>query len=299
MDHLFIQTLMHEIAFPEEAMPFLRSALEILADKSTEIDQIGAAYAACNYEYDEIKPRLEALAADTKLPLYTINLLFLLDCAKPLRARFAALGYSDSLYLETLADFRYKLHECHQVYGVWGTFVPGWYSIFFRGDLVKLGRLEYENSIYSQEEPYTRNGLYIRKGDPVKSIHIPSEGTPLTFEARIQSYSEAYRFFQCQAGHPLICICHSWLLHPSVKQLLSPGSNIVSFMEDFDIISTEDEPRFEDSWRIFGKAHTQPPDLLPEQTSMQRAYKQFLLNGGKTGHGFGVLVFDGNKLLSR
>ena len=36
---------------------------------------------------------------------------------------------------------------------------------------------------------------------------------------------------------------------------------------------------------------------MPRDTSMQRAFADFLIGGGKTGTGFGVIVFDGKEIL--
>ena len=35
----------------------------------------------------------------------------------------------------------------------------------------------------------------------------------------------------------------------------------------------------------------------PEDTSMRRAFKNHVLSGGKTGHGHGIIVFDGEKIV--
>lgn len=125
--------------------------------------------------------------------------------------------------------------------GVWGNFVSSWYPIFYSGDIVKLGRLEYEDIPYPWETPYKKHGLVVKKGDPVKNIHIPSSGEPFDLPARLDSYKRAYGFFREELqGGPLVCVCHSWLLYPQNRQVLSPSSNIVSFQEDFDLVGWEE-----------------------------------------------------------
>ena len=96
-----------------------------------------------------------------------------------------------------------------------------------------------------------------------------------------------------------MCVCHSWLLYPPYGEILSPTSNIVSFQRDFDITGQEASEEFDDSWRLFGGDYKKPLEDLPERTSMQRAFKNYLLAGGKAGEGRGVLIFDGEKIANR
>ena len=96
-----------------------------------------------------------------------------------------------------------------------------------------------------------------------------------------------------------MCVCHSWLLYPPYGEILSPTSNIVSFQRDFDITGQEASEEFDDAWRLFGGDYKKPLEDLPERTSMQRAFKNYLLAGGKAGEGRGVLIFDGEKIVNR
>lgn len=301
MDKNYIVTLMKELTFPEEAVRELTTNLDKLIQtaQDTVLDLIIDDFYMHDCDFKKITPLLDAVASGSGIHRYSVDLLFVMACSQALRAIYATNGLTDSLFLDTMADFRYKLMECYTVYGIWGTFVAFWYSIFFRTDLFKLGRLEYENTTYKRDKPYEKKGIRIVKGDPVKSIHIPSEGTPLNFENRLNSYKKAYAFFEHElGGGPLVCVCNSWLLHASVKKILPASSNTVSFMGDFDIIGNEEEDTFEDMWRVFGKDYKKPIYDLPENTSMQRAYKDWLKKGGKTGSGYGVLVFDGNSIIN-
>jgi hypothetical protein len=96
----------------------------------------------------------------------------------------------------------------------------------------------------------------------------------------------------------LICRCHSWILYPDYRDLYSVGSNLRDFFDDFDIIGADDHESFGDIWRVFGKDKDNPYSELPENTSLQRAFKSYLLNGGKAGEGLGMLVFDGEKIMT-
>jgi nicotinic acid phosphoribosyltransferase len=44
-------------------------------------------------------------------------------------------------------------------------------------------------------------------------------------------------------------------------------------------------------WRLFDMDYTGNIEDYPENTSMRRAYKQYLLDGGRTGEGFGIIIY--------
>lgn len=302
MDKEFSRLFWEREGFPQEA----RQALDLCLDrlerlgKAEALDGIGAFYRGNDFDADLTQPLLEDLALETEISVYTLWLLLLIDQAKTAFGDYKALGVPEQVVWDTFQDLTYKLLECKQVYGVWGTFVASWYHIFFTCDIVKLGRLEFESTVYDEAVPYRFGDFTLEKGDPVKSIHIPSSGEPFTWEARLDSYKRAYRFFQKELnGGPLVCVCGSWLLYPPYREILSPQSNIVSFQGDFDLACAEEEAIFHDAWRVFGAAYQAPPQLLPERTSMQRAFKGWLMDGRKTGSGVGVLLFDGEKILNQ
>ena len=83
----------------------------------------------------------------------------------------------------------------------------------------------------------------------------------------------------------------------SLNTVLPEKSNILKFMSDFEIIESEEKDKFDDAWRVFDKYGYKSPKKWPENTSLRRAFKQRVLSGGKTGHGFGVIVFDGEKIV--
>jgi len=301
MERAFITDLMTELNFPAEAKTFLTGCLERISQRcEAEFDGVTEFYYENGFDLKLTEPLLDEVSILGDVHRYTVDMLFLLSCAKRLRGAYAQKGIPDRIFLDTMCDLRFKLYECYETYGIWGTFVTFWYGIFFSCDLFRLSRLEYENTTYAHDIPFEKYGVTVRKGTPVKSIHIPSHCGPLTKELRMQSYKLAYDFFQEElAGKPLICICHSWLLHSSTKEILPAQSNTVSFVNDFEILSEEDFNEFHDLWRVFGDQKGRPFSELPENTSMQRAYKQWLMDGKKLGAGLGILVFDGEKLLGK
>lgn len=300
MNKDYIINLMAELDFPEEAISSLTGALqEIEKTCQTEFDGAVEFYYENNFDFKMTSVLLDEIAVLANTHRHTVDMLFLLAASETLRSAFEDLDRSDSLFLDTMSDLRFKLYECHEVYGIWGNFVSFWYNIFFSCDIVKLGRLEYENTTYDRDIPYEKCGLEITKGYPVKSIHIPSHDGPLTDEIRLKSYKKAYEFFADELdGKPIVFVCHSWLLHDSTAKILKPGSNTIKFFNDFDIIDSQDSDKFMDLWRVFGNFEGSDYSRLPENSSMQRAYKNWLTGGKKTGYGYGIIIFDGEKIIN-
>ena len=88
--------------------------------------------------------------------------------------------------------------------------------------------------------------------------------------------------------------CESWLLSPVLKDLLPPASRILRFQRAFDLTpGTEDEREAVLQWVFRLTAPQQKNvslDALPENTSLQKSMKRFLLSGGVFTAASGPLV---------
>ena len=141
-------------------------------------------------------------------------------------------------------------------------------------------------------------GHVIHTGDKYVNFHIPSLGIPLTDEIRMDSYRQAFEFFKDEfGGGPVIFGCGSWLLYDKYLDFLPENSNTAKFIRDFEILRQEAKEEFNDGWRIFDRFSDLPVEQWPRDTSMRRAFAEYVEAGGKTGHGFGVIVFDGEKIV--
>ena len=94
----------------------------------------------------------------------------------------------------------------------------------------------------------------------------------------------------------LFC-CGSWLLYPRHREFLPEKSNILRFLDDFEIVSWAEKENFGDAWRVFGRYSELPVEQLPRDTSLRRAYADWLAAGNKTGDGYGLFLFDGEKIV--
>ncbi|MBR6649881.1 MAG: hypothetical protein IKL36_00550, partial [Clostridia bacterium] len=138
----------------------------------------------------------------------------------------------------------------------------------------------------------------IKHGDPVLDVHIPSSGR-MPYEEVLASYKMAYEFFPEYRINGLLPICAgSWLLHKSVFDSVKKGTNVDKFINDYDIITAWDTPEFPDCWRIFDMEYTGNPDDLPSDGSLRRGIVDHLKNGGIMGEAFGIVIFDGEKVVN-
>ena len=297
----YLLHFMGKLDFPEEAKSVFLDVNSLLAadlDYSKEIDSIISKF-YYNSGHDrprEILEELTDLARKVGVNPYTMHLMFYMYCSRILLDKYKDSGVSLDIFWNSMFDLSCKVRECHNIYGVWGTFVGEWFPRFFTMERYGLGRLQYERVAFSNDE-YLRKGHRVQKGDIVYNIHIPSAG-PLTRDKRIDSYQRAYDFFKSELGEdPLVLVCHSWLLYPDNEKFYPRNSNIIDFMHDFEIIYSEDQDSFTDAWRVFGKHYDRTVDELPTDTSLQRAYVDWIKAGNKTGMGYGILVFDGQRII--
>ena len=94
-----------------------------------------------------------------------------------------------------------------------------------------------------------------------------------------------FRIFPEYADKPVYC--HSWLLSPLLKDMLPPTSNILRFQEMFDI-APDEKPSNDVLLWVF-KNPKLPKEDLPEDSSLQRKLKRFLLAGNQFLAGKGYL----------
>ncbi|MCR5149691.1 MAG: acyltransferase domain-containing protein [Clostridiales bacterium] len=304
-DHII--KLMEKSEYPEQAVIELSRVEKRLDDEP----EFGETMDRLCHDYMFPKPEdlgkyLEeiekVIAPKFKENHYTLHFVFLMNCTEELLNRYHQKGISEDIYWDTVKDLKYKLLECMECEHCVGTFVAGWFSGFFEMNRFALGRFQFEYSSFSTDEGsyVTKNGMILHNGDFAVGFHIPSSGVPLTDEVRFDSYKRAYDFFKERfQGGPAVFICGSWLLYPKYKEILPGSMNMVKFANDFEIVRSGSDDKFNDDWRVFGHWTEYPVEEWPEDTTMRRAIKKFLLSGGKTGSGYGVIIFDGEKILNK
>ena len=300
----FYRNLMVKLELPEEAEKEFSSVVKF-ADENLqfgrELDKLIMRFMFPKaHDIRRFLEKLSPISQRYSINENTLQFVFLLLSAETLYKRYIKQHISDEIFYDTIKDLKYKFDECVACKGCYGTFVPHWFEGFYRLERFALGRFQYEHTD-TDREIVTPNGIRIKKGTKVLFLHIPSGGAPLTDEVRIDSYKKAYEFYKDSSfvkNGKIIFVCHSWLLYKEHYKFLPETSNILKFMNDFYIYDQYISDIKEDLWRIYGKYENTPINELPEETSLMRSYKKWLLEGNKVGGGAGVIVFDGEKVIN-
>ena len=249
------------------------------------LEENGKRYAAGeNVAFYEETEKLERLSENAGVHPYAADLIFYLELAPALKRFYADRGLTDGFFDGAMQDLVCKAHECRTVFGIWGSFVSSWFSLFYRFTLYTIGRLEF--CLTKCPCDFEKNGKKIAKGEPCIDVHIPSRGR-LTREELDDAYGRAAEFFAPQLkGAPTVFRCESWLLADYHREMLPEGSGIRMFMDDYTIVARV--PDTGDLWRIFGCEDVSVPEKLSEDTSLKRAYKKRLTEGLPVYGGVGL-----------
>ena len=300
----FYKTLVKKLELPEDAEKVFTDIVKLSDDNlqfGRELDKLIMRFMFPKAH--DIRRFLEKLSPISKkyaVDENAIQFVFLMLSAETLYKRYKKQDISDSIFYDTIKDLKYKFYECVECKGYYGTFVPHWFEGFYRLERFSLGRFQYEHTD-TDREIITPSGTKIKKGTKVLFLHIPSSGESLTDEVRFASYKKAYDFYKDTSfvkNGRIIFVCHSWLLYKEHYKFLPENSNILRFMNDFYIYDQYISDNKEDLWRIFGKLDKLPYNELPEDTSLKKAYKNWLVEKNETGGGAGIIVFDGEKIIN-
>ena len=273
----FLEEFSQRIDLPADAASTL--AKTYAAVKDAESFQNLSAMITKRESFEKIAETIKTDAETLKLDWHTYAMAVLCANVPVIRERYAEKGAGDDIFWDSMIDFRCKINECKKVYGVWGIDPITWYAGFFEAKIFKLGRLEYE---------VRDEGVY--------SVHIPSCGA-LHHEDVLDSYKRAYVFFGGKDGAILPFLCSSYLLFPAYQKAVFPeNGNIHRFAEDFTIIRIDDKQNFRDAWRVFDRPYTGDLTVLPQNTSLQRAFVAYMKENDNFGTGLGLFLFDGETI---
>ncbi len=207
--------------------------------------------------------------------------------AKDTRNTYCEKGISDEIFYATMKDITVWSENFRRVRGFTGIENLGWIQNHLNCKIFRLGRLQFQPYSFYLPAYVIRNkkkDINIRIGAKVLNVHIP-QGEKLSKEECEKSFAEAEVFF---SDYPYEAfICDSWLLCERNREFMSENSNILRFAEMFLILGSSDNPD-QTIERVFGKKEKNP-DLYPENTSLQKRCKTYILSGGKPGTGFGII----------
>ncbi len=297
----YIDKFLDEFSYPEEAGSCLRQAYDGIAARqqlSGEFQKLLNSYKENHQKCDfkQMTAAMKMISAAAGIHEYTGNLLLFLCLSKRLKELYQEAGIEEEIWFTSMMDLKWKLAECKLVQDVWGTFVPDWYTKFYRMQRFGFEKLQFE--IVTFGKTYEKNGVVLQPDNPVLNVHIPRTGGRLERDALERSYQLGREFFHRRfpdvwEGKPLVFVCHSWMLFPRNLELLSEQSNLRSFMADYDMIEQGEYADYSEVWRLFDTKYTGDLEKLPGNTSLRRGYKGWIERGEKTGWGYGVAVSAG------
>ena len=287
---------MEELGFEAEAVEALCQDLARMLDceeaKKLLCDAMDA-YAADKYtDFRAMMQQSKDAGALVGVSEYSAYLLLCILLAPILREYYREAGIADAIFVETMTDLRYKLDECKIVKGEYGIFVGSWYRLFFQMLLFAFGRLQFE--IRAFRRTYEKGGKRLEPESLVLGVHIPRiPNVAFSPENCEDSYARAAKFFEGRLGDaPTAFVCNSWLLFPEHENFLHEKSNIRKFMSRYEITESKYSEDLSGLWSVFEMDYTGNIEDFPENSFLQKAYKDHLRQGGKAGTGFGVFFAD-------
>ncbi len=264
-----LETLCQKIALPEElqreAFKFYHSdAFSLVKDHIVGLKEMKTE-AAARKELNNLLGKDE-----NRIKMLTCMLV----CAAEQYVWYKEKGIPDPIFFATMGCFTRFIRECEKITGIRAFDREWWTARQLSGTLFRIGELEYEKM--------EKNSI------KMVSIHIPSDSL-LTKECCDQSIADAKKFFKKYFSEysDAEYICDSWLLTPELSLLLPETSHILAFQKRFSLQNVDYSGTEYIEW-VF-KTRDAKTTNLPEETTLQKRMKQFLLDGGKVGSGFGIL----------
>lgn len=294
----FTLNLMKKIGLSDEEQKFVAALSKKYDNNKVYLDLLDKFDKNVIVNWD-IDAALEKEAEKNGDHVFSLRLLFCLEAAEAAMPKYIKLGLDEELFYRNMTDIKCKLDVGKNAFGVMGVQAPmAWFDRFYFPDRFWLGRFQFETMPFFEGcndkslEKYEKDGIVINKGDSVINVHIPEGSGPMTEELAFEAYDMACDFYKemYEKQGYLVFVCHSWLLYDKHPQFLSPESNIIKFMNQYDIVDPVEEDKFGNGWRVFGKDFTEEYENLPEKTSLQRAYKKWLCGGNKAGYAYGIRI---------
>ncbi len=281
---------MQALGFPAEAVDELEALRKRLSSKTELCSLMEEAQrdfmSGAEGDFQAPLAELAALSGERR---ESVDLVMMVGCLPMMRQRYCERGLPEEIFWDTAKDLTYKMKECYENRGVWGTFVTFWFPEFFRLKRFALGRLQFEHKAFPYE------GIDgVEKGQIVYNCHIPSSGS-LPPESVDDAFRRAKAFYAEElGGKPMPIYCSSWMLYPPHVELFPEGSNLRHFADRFTLVDAVADETNHDFWRIFNRPWDSDICLeeLPEDTALRRAFKSFLMAGNTMGSGKCLLWLD-------
>ena len=290
----YLCDFLRDFDYVMEARAALESAFDLIfadAEAASLYEEIRVRFEkAPDEKFVYLAENSRKIAEICALSPYTAYLLVLILLSESSKKVYAERGVSLEMWRSNMLDLKYNCDSCILLKGVYGTFFPEWPLRFFAATRFTFGKLQFETGCFGRE--YEKDGIRLSSDDTVIYIHIPRTGERLAPEDVDASAEVASAFFKERYGiKDVVFACHSWLLYPENKHILSEGSNLYSFISRFEIINVEEDPTYKDFWRVFDRDYNGDTEDLPQDTSVRRAYAAWVRAHKPFGVALGVWVY--------
>lgn len=220
--------------------------------------------------YLELKEILEDDSNNLKL------LFYYLEASFRTYKIYRFLNIPDTIFINTLKALSRFLYEQKEISGTY-RFSTGWWAYrHLNLTLFRIEELEFELTTYRDKK--------------VISIHIPTDVTfsPKNVDEAIEKAKIFIKKFFPEYENKAF-ICSSWLLAPELKKFLKENSNILEFQKRFNILETKESSEFlEYLYKV--DPTTTDFEKLPENTTLQRQVKEYLLDNGTISWTTGEII---------
>ncbi len=211
----------------------------------------------------------------------TVRLAAALCASEKTYEAYKKMGIDDEIFFDTMHDI-----------AVWcennankGLKNYNWIVNHICLELFKIGRLQFQIFKFPYVI-YNYNKTPIKFRENVIAVHI-QQGEKLDYDQCVKSIEKAKIFFSKYFPDYKYSyfVCDSWLLYDKNREFMKPDSNIIKFQSLFNITMSRpaDAQAIE---KIFGKRE-KDVRCYAQKTSLQKAAKEYMMNGGKLGTGFG------------
>ena len=290
----YLRAFLFEFGYSAEAYDALTYAFDqIFASKKSRalFEKIRRRFERCpDTRFSRLRLLADRIAKESGANLYAAYLVVLILLSASAKAVYEKRGLSAEMWRKNMLDLKYYNDLCKIRKGEYGTYSFEWSGRFLAGTRFTFGKLQFE--MCPLGKTYEKDGVRLCPDDQVIFVHIPRTGERLLPEDVDAAAAAASDFYKQKFGvEKAVFACHSWLLYPENKNMLSPSSNLYSFMSRFDVIDVEEDTEYKEVWRLFDKDYDGNADDLPQDTSLRRAYAKRIKEGKPLGVALGVWVY--------
>lgn len=240
------------------------------------------------------KNEIEALAQKCKNSGFSclknqndmMRLAVCIEYSKYTKSEYERLGIDEKIFFDTMRDIKIWCENNDNK----GLKNYNWIKNHLNTELFKIGRLQYQIFV-CKNKTLNYAKMPFKYGENLIYIHIP-QGEKLIYADCVNSLKQANEFFRQYFNdyEYRYYFSESWLLFDENYLFMQSSSNILQFQSLFEIVDSLpiDAQAIE---RIFGKRQLFKK-RYPENTSLQRSAKEFMLKGGRMGIGIGVIPKD-------